>query len=134
MREQLIDILMTIGGTVLSILGWYATQALRRYAASRGIELNEKRLERLNALLVNGMNLAATKAPMSGDKRAFIIKHALEYVAEHGAETLAALKAGDPAEPQTREALTARAETLISDPTEPTPAVLDGKRSERKTS
>lgn len=132
MNEQLLNLLLAIAIPLAPTIAGFAVYALQRIAKRAGIELNEKRLERLNALLVNGMNLAATKVPTGVDRRAFIIQRALEYAKEHGAETLAALKAGDPADPQTREALTARAETLISDPTQPTPAVLAGKPEKSK--
>lgn len=127
MRELMHDLMMTLLTAAIPIIVYYVTQALRRVADKHGIQLNEQRLERLNSLLVNGMNFAARNVPSGVDKRSYIIKSALEYANKHGAETLAALKAGDPSDPQTGAALTARVETLIADPTQPTPAVLTGK-------
>lgn len=132
MNEQLTTALLSVLTALAPILASFAVYALQRIAKRAGIELNEKRLDRLNSLLVNGMNLAAAKVPAGVDRRAFIIEKALIYVKEHGAETLASLKAGDPADPQTGEALKARVETLIADPTQPTPAVLDGKPEKTK--
>lgn len=127
MNEQLVNFALAVATAAVPLLAGFGTVALNKIAKRAGVELDQKRLERLNALLVNGMNLAAAKVPAGANRRDLIIKGAIEYAAEHGAETLAALKA-DIEKPETQEALTARAETLIADPTQPTPAVVGGKK------
>lgn len=129
MNEQLMNLLIVASTTAIPIVAGFATIALNKIAKRNGVDLDAQRLAKLNSMLVNGMNLAASEVkeaenrPTGTDLKAFIIARAINYVSKHGAENLAAIGA-DPNGPKDQEALKARAETLIADPNQPTPAVL----------
>lgn len=138
MNEQLLNALVAMIVAAIPIVSGFATLALRKIALRNGVDLDQQRLVKLNSMLVNGMNLAAAEAkqarslPPGVDLKTFIINQALDYVTVHGKETLDAIGT-DPNGAKDREGLTARAETLIADPTQPTPAVLDaGKQGATK--
>lgn len=129
MNEQLMNALALALTTGVSIVGAVATIALNKIAKRNGVDLDAQRIAKLNAMLVNGMNLAAAEAkemqrqPAGTDLKAFIVSRAIDYVNTHGKDTLDAIGA-DPNGAKDQEALKARSETLIADPTQPTPAVL----------
>lgn len=133
MNEQITNALLTMLTAAIPIVAGFATIALNKIAKRNGVDLDQQRIVKLNSMLVNGMNLAAAEAkemqclPAGTDLKAFVVSRAIDYVNTHGAETLAAIGA-DPNGAKDQEALKARAETLIADPTQPTPAVLDGKK------
>lgn len=129
MNEQVLNALVGMLTAAIPIVAGFATIALNKIAKRNGVDLDQQRLVKLNSMLVNGMNLAAAEAkdaqnrPTGTDLKAFIIQRAIAYVNEHGADTLAGIGA-DPNGAKDNEALKARSETLIADPTQPTPAVL----------
>lgn len=130
MNEQLLNFALAVATAAVPLVAGYATLALNKIAKRNGVELDQRRLERLNQLLVNGMNLAASEArqvrslPSGASVKSFLIDQAIKYAGEHGKETLDAIGA-NLADPKVQEALRARAATLIADPAVPTPPLAE---------
>jgi hypothetical protein len=127
--DALVSIVSGVASIVIPIIGLYATKALQSFAKKRGIEIDQQRLQRIDQFLVNGLNLAASNAgslrhlPNGISAKAYIAQGALNYLREHGAETLNEMSASLN-DSKVQEAMRARIETLITDPTKPTPAIL----------
>lgn len=119
-QSVLVNALALVILAAAPIIAKRAIDALQAFAAKQGIELNQARLDRLDAMLVNGMNAAAAAAT-SGKTKEQIKSDALAYARQHGPELLDSLKA-DLSDPKTQAALRARMETLIANPSVPTPA------------
>lgn len=130
MQDILIQVLTAVAAAVIPIVAGFAVNALQKMAAKNGVELKQAQLDRLNEMLVNGLNAGAATAkqltalPAGADKEKFIKDQAVAYVQAHGKELLADLKS-DLSDPEVQAAIRARIETLITSATAPTPPVLN---------
>lgn len=129
MSDAMFNVMAGVITIIAPVVATFIVNALRKFTANRGIEIDQKNLQRVDQFLVNGLNLAAAQAkemhnlPPGSSAKKFLIDEAIGYLGEHGAETLNALSA-DLDDPKIREAMRARIETLIVDPTKPTPDLL----------
>jgi hypothetical protein len=106
---------------------------LQRLFKKLGVQLNQENSDRLQSMVVNGLNAGAAEAEArTANLQPIEIKNqavasTVDYVKAHGADTLKAL-GFDPANPQAQaslaEAIKARVETAINDPQTPTPPVI----------
>ncbi len=122
------DVLMwatTAFGTVIS---GFVVKLLVALAKKAGVDATDALRARLNEIVLNGLNLAASttqrelrdKSPIA--IRSAAISKAIEYTQAHGDETIKALGL-DPTSGAAVEAIRARAETLINDPNVSTPGI-----------
>ena len=95
-----------------------------------GVQMTDAMRDRLQEIILNGLNAAAKQETqtLAGKgqveiKNAVVAK-AVAYTQDHGADTIKALGL-DPQSGEAVEAIKARIETAIADPTVPTPPVLD---------
>lgn len=129
MSDALFNVAAGVVTVATPIIATFVTMALQKFAKNRGIEIDQKNLARVDQFLVNGLNLAAANAkqahnlPPGSSAKDFLAQRAIDYLERHGTETLKQLSA-DLDDPKTREAMRARIETLITDPTKPTPDIL----------
>jgi hypothetical protein len=109
-------------GTILT--GW-----LFRLFKLAGVQATDQMRQKLQEIVVNGLNAAAAN---NADRfqdlgkveiRNVVIRDAIRYAQDHGAETIKALGL-DPSSGAAVEAIKARIETAITDPTVPTPTVV----------
>jgi hypothetical protein len=95
-----------------------------------GVQMSDAARARLQEIIVNGLNVGAEKATHDlGGKGQVEIKNetvatAVAYAQAHAADAIKQLGL-DPNSGAAVEAIKARIETAIADPTVPTPAVLD---------
>lgn len=138
-------------GTVLGqVLGWLTaafgstigavlTAWLLRLFKKAGLDATEVMSEKLQRIIVNGINIGAAAAQqgLQGKGKVEIknetVARAVQYTQEHAADTIKALGL-DPESGRAVEAIKARIETAISDPAVPTPAVLDAPGTPPKES
>lgn len=112
------------------IIGTAIVWVLVRVLQKLGIDATDAMRARLQEIVVNGLNAGAKKIEgVAAGKGKIEIKNAIvaqavDYVQEHGAETLKTLGV-DPYSNEAIDAIKARIETAIADPMVPTPAVLD---------
>lgn len=110
-------------------LGTLAAAWLYRLFALAGVQTTEVMRQRLQEMIVNGLNVGARKAENELRGRGQIeiknkaVAETVQYVQKHGADTLKYLGV-DPASNKAVEAIKARIETAIADAATPTPAVL----------
>lgn len=128
----------TLAGQVLTWLaaafsipiGGLLSAWLLRLFKLAGVQVTQQMSDQLDRTLVNGLNDAATRgAAAAAGKGAVQVKSdivagAIAYAQAHRAETIQALGL-DPQSGAAVEALRARIATLVADPAQPTPAVLD---------
>jgi hypothetical protein len=128
----------TLAGQVLtwlaaafgSILATVFTAWGVRLFKTAGVQLGDAARARLQEIIVNGLNIgAATAAQNLAGKgqvqvKNEIVAQAVAYTQTHGAEAMKTLGL-DPNSGAAVQAIKARIETAIADPTVPTPAVLD---------
>lgn len=96
-----------------------------------GIQVTTQMKGQLQAIIINGINDAAAKAQValkSSDKldiqvKNQIIADAVDYTQRHAPDTIKALGL-DPKSGEAVEAIRARIETALNDPTTPTPAEI----------
>ena len=116
----------TFGSTVGAAL----TALLLRYLKNAGIAGADLLRNRLQEIIVNGLNAGAKAAAdqLAGrgkvEVQNAIVAHAVMYAQDHGADTLKAL-GFDPTSPKAVEAIKARIATAVADPAVPTPPALD---------
>lgn len=134
------DTTISIGSYAGQVLLWLAaafsvpvgtllTAWLLRLFKLAGVETTEQMRKKLQDIIVNGLNAAAANnadrlqgmAPVQ--VKNLIVQDAIKYAREHGAETIKALGL-DPNSGEATEAIKARIETAITDPTLPTPPIL----------
>lgn len=127
----------TLAGQVLTWLaaafsvpvGSIAVVWLLRLMKLAGVQVTGAMKEQLQATIVNGLNAAAasTTERMRGQSQIAIknaiVADAIRYTQDHAAETIKALGL-DPQSGEAVQAIKARIETAIVDPTVPTPPVL----------
>jgi hypothetical protein len=122
--------LMWVASTFGVVIGGALTKLILQWAKNAGFVGSEILRQKLQDMIVNGMNAGAREAADSlKDKAQIEVKNAVvastvQYVQAHGADTLKQLGI-DPTSPIAVEAIKARIETAINDPAAPTPAVLD---------
>ena len=135
----------TLAGEVLtwatlafgSILSSFLTAFIIRLLKNAGIQGGQLLSEKLNGILLNGINAgaAAVAKDMAGkgqvEIKNEIVAKAVAYTQAHGADTIKALGL-DPNSGTAVEAIKARIETAIADPAVPTPAVLDAPAAPAK--
>lgn len=127
----------TIAGEVLTWIaaafsvpiGGLLTVLLMRVFKMAGVQVTDQQKAQLQSIVVNGLNAAAanTTKNMAGQNPINIknqtVAEAIDYVQAHGADTIKALGL-DPHSGEAVEAIKARIETAINDPSVPTPPVL----------
>jgi hypothetical protein len=124
------DVLNWVISVTVPIMGVVITGWLTRLFQQVGINMTDAQRARLQEMVVNGINAGAAKAedslrgaPLVDVKNA-AVQHAVEYVQEHGADTLKAL-GFDPHDQKTVEAIQARALSAIANPAVPTAPSLN---------
>jgi len=129
--KEVIKWVVAAFGTAFSAVATAATYKLFTYF---GLQTTAAQRDQLQAIIVNGLNDAAAKAEVAiaanpkldVDVKQKIIADAVAYAQAHAAETIRALGL-DPQSGDAIDAIKARIATAITDPSQPTPAVLDGK-------
>lgn len=124
---QVLTWLASAFGLTLTTMG---TLVLKRWFSTLGLQMTQQMSDQLDKTLLNGLNIAAAAAAQALDGKSKVevknevVAGAVAYAQDHRAETIQALGL-DPKSGKAVEALNARIATLISDPTSPTPAVLN---------
>lgn len=129
---DVLEYIATFFGTVIStlVVAW-----LSRVFKNAGIQVTDQLRDRLQELVVNGVNLAAAEAAdkLKGkgeiDVKNQLLARTVTYVQDHGADTLKKLGV-DPKDPKFVEAVQARIEAAVNNPATPTPPVLDGQKAD----
>jgi hypothetical protein len=128
----------TLAGQVLSWvmvafsgpIGGLAVWIMVRVLNNLGITATDALRARMKEFVINGLNATApfVQAQLVGrgqvEIKNEVVAQTVAYVQAHGAETIKKL-GQDPMSQAAVEAIKARIETAIADPTVPTPAVLD---------
>lgn len=119
-------IMVAFGPVIGSIVVWILVRVLKKL----GIDATDALRARLNDIVINGLNIGAKQLQGRLDGKGQVeIKNevaaaAIAYTQAHGADTIKALGL-DPTSGAAVEAIKARIETVIADPTALTPPVLD---------
>jgi hypothetical protein len=119
-------VVLGFSGPIGGLAVWIMVRAL----SYLGVKLTDAGRARLDEMVVNGLNIAAPliEQRLAGEGKVAIknavVASAVAYVQDHGADTIKKLGL-DPQSGAAVEAIKARIETAIADPTVPTPAVLD---------
>jgi len=122
--------LMWVASVFGTTIGAALTALLLRLMKNAGFAGSELLRQKLQDMIVNGLNAGAQQAADAlKDKGQIQVKNAVvastvQYVQAHGADTLKQLGI-DPNSNIAVEAIKARIETAINDPATPTPAILD---------
>ena len=117
----------TAFGSVLATV--FAAWGVRLFKLA-GVQISDAARDRLQQIILNGLNAGAKEAQERlADKDPVTIKNAtvasaIAYTQAHGADSIKALGL-DPTSGAAVEAIKARIETAVADPSVPTPAVLD---------
>ena len=117
----------TAFGSLLATV--FAAWGVRMFKLA-GVKMTDAMRDRLQEIILNGLNAAAkqeTQTLAGKDQitiKNAVVAHAVAYTQDHGADTIKALGL-DPQSGEAVEAIKARIETAIADPTIPTPTVLD---------
>lgn len=125
--------LMWVASVFGSTIGAALTALILRLLKNAGIQGSEMLRSKLQDIIVNGLNAGAREASARLQDRGQIdvknvaVANAVTYVQQHGADTLKQLGI-DPTGPEAIEAIKARIETAINDPTVPTPPILDATK------
>ena len=120
-------IMVAFGPVIGSMVVWILVRVLNKL----GIQATDALRNRLQEIVVNGLNAGAKSATESLQGKGqveiknAVVAQAVAYTQVHGADTIKALGL-DPQSGKTVEAIKARIETAINDPTMPTPPILDG--------
>lgn len=123
--DALTWVITTFGGTI----GLALTGLLYRFLQKAGVDLTEAQRDKLQGIVVNGLNLGAAKASAELQGKGQIeiknaaVAAAVTYAQTHGADTLKALGM-DPTSQAAVEAIKARIETAIADDNTPTHPAL----------
>jgi hypothetical protein len=111
-------------------IGSLAVWIMVRILKNLGITATDALRDRFKDMVVNALNISApvVQQRLAGQGQVVIknaiVESAVSYVQAHGADTIKALGL-DPKSGDAVEAIRARIETAIADPTAPTPAVLN---------
>jgi hypothetical protein len=132
---------ISVGTLAGEVLTW-ATAAFGSVAATAiiawvyrlfklaGLQISDAARDRLQQIILNGLNAAAKDATqnLAGrgqvDIKNAVVAQAVAYTQTHGADAIKTLGL-DPKGETAVEAIKARIETAIADPTVPTPTILD---------
>lgn len=114
-----------------SVIGLGLTALVFKGLKLLGINVTDANKSQLQAIIVNGLNDAASKAAVSLrdnkkldiDIKSQVVADAVSYAQKHGADTIKALGL-DPKSGDAVEAIKARIETALNDPATPTPAAV----------
>lgn len=123
------DVLQWMAAAFGVPIGALVTGWLYRLFKAAGLQVSDQLRDKLQQIVVNGINAGAKKAQTDLAGRAPVeiknaaLANAVAYTQAHGAETIKALGL-DPQSGVAVEAIKARIETAINDPTQATPAVL----------
>jgi hypothetical protein len=119
-------IMVAFSGPIGGLAVWIMVRVLNNL----GITASDAMRARLQEIVVNALNVSAPKvqAELAGkgqvEVKSAVVAQAVAYTQAHGADTIKALGI-DPMSATAVDAIKARIETAIADPTTPTPAVLD---------
>ena len=118
----------TAFGSLLATI--FAAWGVRLFKLA-GVQISDAMRARLQEIILNGLNAGAkAEAQNLAGKDPIVVKdaivaHAVAYTQDHGANVIKALGL-DPKNGTAVEAIKARIETAIADPTVATPAALGG--------
>jgi hypothetical protein len=119
-------IMVAFSGPIGGLAVWIMVRVLKNL----GITASDAMRARLQEIVVNALNVSAPKvqADLAGrgqvEIKNAVVAQAVAYTQAHGADTIKALGL-DPTSGAAVEAIKARIETAIADPSTPTPAALD---------
>lgn len=119
-----------VGATFGAVIGTALTALIMKWFKLAGIQISDAARARLQEIVVNGLNASAKAAETELQGRGQVeIKNAtvaktIAYVQAHGADSIKQLGL-QPTEQAAVDAIKARIETAVADPTVPTPAVMD---------
>jgi hypothetical protein len=119
-----------VGATFGAVIGTALTALILKWFKLAGIQISDAARARLQEIVVNGLNASAkaAEAEMQGKGQVEIrnatVAKTVAYVQNHGADTIKQLGLV-PTEQKAVEAIKARIETAVADPTVATPAVMD---------
>jgi len=119
-------IMVAFSGPIGGLVVWIMVRVLNNL----GIKASDAARARLQEIVVNALNVSAPRvqADLAGrgqvEVKSAVVAQAVAYTQAHGADTIKALGL-DPTSGAAVEAIKARIETAIADPSVPTPAVLD---------
>lgn len=131
------EAILWVGSVFGTTIGAALTALILRLLKNAGFAGSEVLRQKLQDMIVNGLNAGAAQAADAlKDKGQIEVKNevvakTVKYVQAHGAETLKKLGL-DPTSPAAVEAIKARIETAINDPAAPTPPALDPEPAEPK--
>ncbi len=114
-------------GSILATV--FAAWGVRLFKIA-GVQITDAARDRLQQIILNGLNVGAAKASTDLAGRGQIeikdaaLEHAVAYVQNHGADTIKQLGL-DPNSGAAVEAIRAHIETAIADPTVATPAAVN---------
>jgi hypothetical protein len=118
----------TAFGSILATV--FAAWGIRLFKMA-GVQISDAARDRLQAVLLNGLNNAALNVSrdLAGkgqvEVKDAVVAQAVAYTQAHAADTIKQLGL-DPNNGATVEALKARIATMVADPSIPTPPVLNG--------
>lgn len=127
------EAVMWVASVFGTTIGAALTALIWRLLKNAGIAGNDLLRQRLQGMIVNGLNAGAREVSDSlKDKGQIEIKNdvvakAVVYVQEHGKDTLKQLGI-DPTSNEAVEAIKARIETAINDPATPTPPAVEPQK------
>lgn len=131
------QVLMWIAAAFSLPIGALLTVLAKRAMTLAGVQVNEAMSKQLQDTIVNGLNASAANVSerLKGQgtiaiKNA-VVADAVKYVQDHRAETIQALGL-DPQSGAAVQAIKARIETAIADPTTPTPPAITPEASQAK--
>lgn len=122
--------LQWVGATFGAVIGTALTALIMKWFKLAGIQISDAARARLQEIVVNGLNASAKAAETELQGKGQVeIKNAtvaktIAYVQAHGADSIKQLGL-QPTEQAAVDAIKARIETAVADPTVPTPAVMD---------
>ena len=126
-------VIQVTAAILIPAIGTLIIAALQRFFKKLGVQINQENSDRLQSMVVNGLNAGAAiaeektanLAPVEVKNQA--VAATVDYVKAHGADTLKAL-GFDPTDPKQQvllaDSIKARVETAINDPQTPTPPVI----------
>jgi hypothetical protein len=135
------DTTISVGTLAGQFLTWIAaafsvpvgsalTYWLVKLAQRAGVQMTADMSAKLQGIIVNGLNISAAanadrlRGASPFTTKNVIVADAIQYAQAHGSDTIKALGL-DPQSGEAVQAIKARIETAITDPTVPTPKVLD---------
>lgn len=115
----------------IGTLGTLFSALVYRGLSWMGVQVTDQQKAQLQGVIVNGLNSAAAKAAvdlrsntaLDINVKSQIVADAVKYAQDHAADTIKALGL-DPNSGQAVEAIRARIETALNDPTTPTPPAI----------